>query len=412
MKFDRSNLYHKLILTMFFVSVFFYSLLSYSIRMPIMFLSLLLVIALPVISQNWIIRNNAITTIWLATLGVVVINMMRSEIDRYYLFFYVAMILLLYLFQTPNVNTMEFAFNVIKCLGVFFALFTIIPVINLDFYANHIVGLLKENGNFNPLIYAQRGMYSGFTNQTAINATYLIMGIGAFFILAIDNTDSKNKIKYWVLIAIEMVCALLTSKRGPCVFAIIAMIIVYYFNSNRGKRITNIFKIFLLILGLLVLIYYFVPAANAVFTRMMDGSSDDFSNGRFVLYESAIQMFQKNKLFGTGWTTFRYAYTRYVDVHNVYLQLLCETGITGVVVFFIAFIATYVSTIKVLNTYKSLGTVQYKYMLFSLYLQTYILLYSLTGNALYNYYIFFFYFLAVLMLVVCKSQIRNEYYDG
>ena len=55
-----------------------------------------------------------------------------------------------------------------------------------------------------------------------------------------DNAPTKEKIKLSLIIGIELLAILLTVKRGPLLYVLLSMLLVYYFNSKRGKKLTNI----------------------------------------------------------------------------------------------------------------------------------------------------------------------------
>lgn len=53
------------------------------------------------------------------------------------------------------------------------------------------------------------------------------------------------------------------------------------------------------------------------------------SNGRLALWQTAWELFLENPLFGIGWEQFMTQNMYKHEVHNTYLQFLCETGIVG-----------------------------------------------------------------------------------
>jgi O-antigen ligase len=89
------------------------------------------------------------------------------------------------------------------------------------------------------------------------------------------------------------------------------------------------------------------------FTDLNDKSLNVFSKGHENHYKIALKMFSDNKLFGQGSNTFRYLCSsekfRISDKnegcsthpHNIYLQLLAETGLVGGFFLLIAFFYIY-----------------------------------------------------------------------
>lgn len=66
------------------------------------------------------------------------------------------------------------------------------------------------------------------------------------------------------------------------------------------------------------------------------------SNGRLILWNNAYQLFRQSPIFGIGWRQFseqnNVQYMEGNNVHNDYLQWLCETGIVGFLLIFIPFL--------------------------------------------------------------------------
>ena len=399
---SKGGIYEKIVLLLYFIAVYFVSVLQYSNRCIVVILATITAMAIPLLHRNGVIKVSSFHWIWAATCVVVIFNSFRGTMDNFYLMFYISVLVLLFLLPYANSAWMEIGYNIILAMGVFFAVFTILPVVASDFYSNHIIGLLVENSTFDVARYMRFGIYSGLTYQTAVDATYLAVGIGAMFISFVGAERRK-----WIralLMIVEVACILLTAKRGHLLFAGIALIVVIYLNSERNKKFTNLLKVLLVIFLVLAFLYFFVPSTSYIFTKFFEGS-DDISNGRYELYNAAIEYFKNNPILGLGWEQFRNHYIRYMDVHNIYLQLLCETGICGAIVFFVAFIATLRMSIKKLLAYKSADDKLWlKYMMLSVYLQTFILLYGLTGNGLYDYYVIFFYFFAVIIAIKCPYE--------
>ncbi len=85
-----------------------------------------------------------------------------------------------------------------------------------------------------------------------------------------------------------------------------------------------------------------------------DGPTFDaeaFSNGRFKLWRLAWREFKKAPVFGNGWGSFakvapETGNMRANNVHMVYLQLLCETGIVGFVLIGSVFVSIFIFLVQ------------------------------------------------------------------
>lgn len=388
------------------ILIYFVSVIPYSGRVNGLLILIGLLVLSPVLGGKRFISTDKIILFWILTLIIIVVSMLRTRIDQFYLLFYIAMILFLLLSDDKS-NWMLFIINVSMVLGALYAVFTIIQVVAGDFYLNKLYPLLQYNSTFDPARYMKFGIYSGFTYQTAVNSFYLAIGIGATFCSFLYTKNGKA----WklILIASEAICIMLSAKRGHLVFGALSLLIVAYYSSNRGKRIRNILIAGVFMFIIFLIAYSLVPAVSYFFDRISDAGGD-ITNGRLTLYIEALEQFERYPIFGIGWEQFRYSYTRYTDVHNIYLQLLCETGIVGAGVFIAAFITMIMYTIKKINILALYNiTSQSKYLLlFSLFCQFFFLLYGFTGNPLYDYYILAVYFLGSAIAIRCREKIEVD----
>lgn len=387
------------------VMTYFVSVLPYSTRTAMLITLIIILLISPLLGKRKI-RINRNSIVWLATLAVVLISMLRTGVDQFYLMFYVAMILML-LFADENMTWMSFVMNMAIVMGGINAAFTIIQVVAGDFYLTRLYPLLQYNSTFDASRYMRFGIYSGLTYQTAVNALYLSIGIGATFCSLLY--EKKGKAWKIALIAIFAICIMLSAKRGHILFTAIGLLIIAYFSGSRGKRMRNILIAACVIFAVFVITYSFVPAVSYFFDRISD-TGGDVTNGRLILYQSAIKEFVNNPLMGIGWEHFRVVYSKYTDVHNIYLQLLCETGVVGTCVFITAFIGNLLIAIKKVNYMaQNMINSKEKYLiLFGLFCQVFFLMYGFTGNPLYDYYVLAIYFLGSIISLRCPIERKDE----
>ncbi|MBO4626716.1 MAG: O-antigen ligase family protein [Lachnospiraceae bacterium] len=93
---------------------------------------------------------------------------------------------------------------------------------------------------------------------------------------------------------------------------IVLVVVILYRNGQLGRYEGLIRKVFL-----------------------KDTSGADVSGGRLELWAIAWGLFLKNPFLGIGWERFMAYNTYHHDVHNTYLQWLCETGIIGFTLIFV-----------------------------------------------------------------------------
>ena len=121
------------------------------------------------------------------------------------------------------------------------------------------------------------------------------------------------------------------------------------------------------------------------------------TSGRTEIYLTAIELWKSNKWFGIGWNNFKNAvpstawFSRF-DVHNVYLQVLCETGYIGAIPYYLLIIISMVRILQAASRKKALSEL----FAFDIYYFFFFLFYSVTGTGLYEYSYYIIFFIALL----------------
>lgn len=251
---------------------------------------------------------------------------------------------------------------------------------------------------------ALNGHYS--TNGTLI--AFAVLGIMA-------SLMSKKKKTSILLMIIAIVSLLLTTKRAHLLFSIIAFIIVYFIVKWKEGAVNSILKtIVILILGYMsieIAIRYF-PVLNNVFERFSTIGTDAESITRLLMWNTAFQYFEVNPIIGIGWDAFKYrvvsvipsAANTTMNAHNIYIQLLAETGIVGFTAFCCGAFSSIVANAKILFDKGRYEITNEKYglLVFSEIFQVFFLLYGLSGNFLYD-----FSFLYYIVTVAVGYSIRS-----
>ena len=124
------------------------------------------------------------------------------------------------------------------------------------------------------------------------------------------------------------------------------MAIIECLTSPRG-RVGAVYKILCVSFAVCVIVVVFgnqitiisnvMNRLSALFTA---STLEESTSGRTLLWDRAIQLWNDSPVFGSGWGTYRYYWVGgYQGVssaaHNVFLQLLAEVGIFGLLVFLI-----------------------------------------------------------------------------
>ncbi len=134
------------------------------------------------------------------------------------------------------------------------------------------------------------------------------------------------------------VALFLTQSRGGLVaLGSIFVLAIFRVVRGRGKQLA-------LISGLSLLIFGVYLTGKVVSPEHLGGIEDTSAAGRLVMWGIAWNLFANSPLFGAGLWNFPQLYGQYIQTpwlppgvlgtHNLYFQLLSETGACGLVTFF------------------------------------------------------------------------------
>ncbi|MCD8177824.1 MAG: O-antigen ligase family protein [Tannerellaceae bacterium] len=261
------------------------------------------------------------------------------------------------------------------------------------------------------------GYRAGISDHYSQNGIYIsifaLMIISILF--AINASGNKSKRKTALVCAIlAYIALLLTSKRAVLVFSIIALAATYLISSKRKMdRILRLAIVCLVVFGLLQVFSEMIPALSYVVERFQSIGDDTGSIERLAMWQLALSKFLEKPIFGHGLWSYREFYYQelgtyfhpyetkyqYLNAHNVYLQLLCETGIVGLLIYISAIVISLYRTICLVRQLNRFDDIYTKAaVMFSLSMQLFYCIYSLTGNCLYDI-VFPFYGIALAIAV-------------
>lgn len=279
-------------------------------------------------------------------------------------------------------------------------------------YINHIAPILAGSNSQSLVAFYKSGCMAGLTLHYSING--MLITVGVLIIYSKILLYKKTK-KDYLIFGVMILALLFTGKRGHLIFALLSMLVVYFINSGKkiGTRWWKILRAIVLIIFAGIIIYKYVPAARVVFDRIVEMfESDDITNNRTRWWNVAITYFKQNILFGIGWGNFAGLCARvegyYAHCHNVYLQLLCETGIVGFTIYISWMVKCLHCAFKnfiYARDIKMQDEKDYYFMGFSLGYQIFFLLYCFTGNPLYDEEMFIPYFISCAISLYYRKRI-------
>lgn len=325
-------------------------------------------------------------------------------------------------------NTNEKVFksfvNITYISGIVYSLYLCFFTICNRFYISNILPLLKgvDKHNFERLINAGYGIPIA---GSVVFVSYLIMLCVSILIMIII-TKKYNVIsnKYCVFgLIVFTVAQFFIGRRGEAMVLIITIIIVCLFSngSNLKENIRKIISmIVLLIFGLIVVNLLIKNGYLTRFVKMSDKISsgindindlNSLSTNRINLWVKAIDAFKTKPFFGIGLGQFRTNVNTEtsVNVHNTYLQFLCESGIIGFVILVIPIIFLYINTLimyrKCINQKKDKKIVLILGISFSI--QTYFLILNFIDPAFYKSFYAFVYGISIILLEYSIKEQNN-----
>lgn len=228
--------------------------------------------------------------------------------------------------------------NIIKALNFSPIFFWTITLGLIVIVANNI-GSAKVINDFN---------YNGLTYQ-AISYYFAYSFSILLFLNFFGNKIELNRwiktrvVKYinYIFMAIDLFGCISVGGRGGIVLVFLILIFSLFVLYKDNKNIfssRNIFKFFILSIAFLVVLMLVSKSEYSQmgierFFDLFFESKDASRDGRFVLWEKAILSFEESPIIGYGFGSV-FAKVEYYS-HNIFLDVLVETGLIGLIAFLV-----------------------------------------------------------------------------
>lgn len=257
----------------------------------------------------------------------------------------------------------------------------------------------------------------GMALNISLSAYIIVFGIGAFLFC-------RNKMYSGLHITAILFCfiALIYTDKRTIMFVALALCIVAYFiNCNKKTRIRRLFMLPVLVIcivGFSILFYRAFGNENAIGriieTLINYSEQKDITNSRSQIQAVAWKLWgesNSSKWFGIGWGEFKHNFTLFENTsqaHNIYIQLLCETGIAGFVCFVSVQLVCLLSSLHLFIRLFGEDSSRRNLMGFSVTGQLIFGIYGFTGNPLYDSTCYLMYFMMITILIVVRRSCRLE----
>lgn len=256
-----------------------------------------------------------------------------------------------------------------------------------DLFAS-VFGFLDLGSSRSAVMVNTGGAISGLAYEKGYAAFLCNMGLGVLF--------AKLFVKGFTLTRLFQIVGvfaalMMTGKRTLFLIPVMGLIVFALFFSKKHKISVALGLSFALVMSLAVA-DSLIPQVSLVFDRLFADNGDPLS-GRQVIWTYAMQMFESSPLIGRGFLSFNsyinahgfryYGLLWNYQAHNVYLQLLAELGIAGLLLF-VALLATLTfGLVRSFSSWKDSQGLEPVILLTAVYWIILIAVYSLTGNTIY-----------------------------
>lgn len=372
----------------------------------------------------------------LSEIGMIVLaKTMTFSIERHFIpYLIIALIILVNLRPNGYIQDQPFyLFSMLNCLFIMnfckpsdsdrdvvsSILITVAVLVATLVYLSRLMPTLYENTylsiissfsrEYNHWIMAQG--YSGAIGGS-IGRTALYITVGEAFSISRYLT---NKAKKDLFLSIFLFISLIfVGRRGELLAVSIAVLLTYYgFVSGHKKQ-----RIILLSLAALVILFvgYFLIATNIITysgnNRILQSvflliHGEDVTNGRTLLYAVTWKSIKQHPIFGIGWggarTIVREILPNDVNVHNIYLQCLCEVGLIGTLFGLIMVMDIFRNRYRIFKTY--VGTSKGKYVTAAFFISVFIALFGIFDNPIFQDE----FWLLVSILFIMTNRIEEKY---
>lgn len=381
---------------------------------PILGLSMIILIIHILMRRNITLSFKNTDILWLMFSMVLIIGGLLSiNVDQGIKFGFNILILVITMLLLSNANGWQRGFY--KAIWICSLIHVVATLLAFAFplWISNISRILLTSSEYelNQYFLFKYGGNPGITGQIGLNAWFISIFIAVSFSSLI--VLKKKKLFNSLFLFVALFTLLLANKRGLFIGNILAILVVTWsLGIIEKKLIKRILTIIFLIIGIISIIVTFVPDAQIVLNRL--NQADNFFTGRDIIYQEMFHYFGESPFIGVG----TYSIVKLIGEagHNVYLQVLAENGLLGFLLFIFAILIVLFRTfrkIKYLNQNNISGMKET--LIFSLYIQILFIVYSFSGNPLYNYQFISIYLFVIAIegsitkkLINGKSEDNNE----
>ena len=288
-----------------------------------------------------------------------------------------------------------------------------------ELYYSIISLLLPDNVIYSIQYRLMEGYFTGFSREVSYTMFFIVIGLGVCIFGDYNNNKSRIKLINIIKAVLLFGALFISGKRATLLFFIITVVIIAFLrNKRRFKSLKYLLGacVVIILLWLTSPFWTQITALNRVVVLIdyiRDGDFVGITNGRIMIYQNALDLWKDNIWLGIGWGNFKYIVSESewyygFDVHNCYLQILCETGIIGAIAFYTLTMLSVAKIKFLLNELKDMSGKNQNTTLLIAYIQIFFLLYSITEPILYEYTDYILYFVCINISCIISDSIKSN----
>ncbi len=367
--------------------------------------------------RNYVTALDNLYCIFLVMFAVIM-NIFRTLTLEYYLIIgYLAASIIC---VNSNINNYNSLWDFLRRISIFEAFGVYLQWIAPNLYYQIMSLVLPDSVVLSIQKRFLDGYYAGFSREVSYTMFFIVLGLG-IYLFYWNERKSNNinmKVKRIAGIIFLFGALFISGKRATLIFFIFSALITQFLKSNDKLKILKYLLIVLIILFVVWNTRFYwlqIPALSRLGDLVEFIEARDLvgvTNGRISIYENAINLWKSNKLIGIGWGNFKYSTSQNVwyagfDVHNCYLQVLCEIGLIGFIWFCILTFISIIRAIKAVIKSRGKNSIN-KLAVLSAYIQIFFLLYSFTEPILYEYTDYIIYFVCINISGLIIKEISDK----
>ena len=327
---------------------------------------------------------------------IIFINLRPNGYIKDQPFYLFSMLLFLFIIPLckPSDTDRDRVISMLLVTAFFVAIIIFVSIISPSLYNSTYLRIVSPfSKEYNLWVMGQG--YSGVVGrEVGFSAMYIVVGLSFCFSRYIYSKKKKDLLLLFLL----FIALILVGRRSELLVFLISTFLVFFVHSSQKKKLILIFLSSLFVMSIFIL-------TILVFSRVITYSGnnriiqtffsliygEDISNGRAILYAATWESIKEHPIFGVGWGGAR-VFIREIlpndtNVHCIYLQLLCEIGVVGMLFFILIVSMIFVNKCRGFINYRT--TNKSIYVTASLLLFIYLIIFGIFNNPIFVDYFWF-----------------------